>query len=63
MAGDAYLIEETLQLTDNGGNLRGQIIRVHGRHQFGMPSYSSRSPTSVVQELSCENEAELRECA
>ncbi len=41
MAGDAYLIEEALQLTDDGGNLRRQVIRVHSCYQFGMTGYSS----------------------
>lgn len=34
MAGDAYLIKEALQLTDNSGDLRGQVIRVHGCRQL-----------------------------
>lgn len=41
MTRDAYLIEETLQLTDNGGNLRGQVVRVHSCHQFAMTGNSS----------------------
>ena len=29
MTGDSDLIEDSVQLADDGGDLRGQIVRVH----------------------------------
>ena len=63
MAGDAYLIEETLQLTDDGGHLRGQVIRVHGCHQRAMTSHRSGTSSFVVLELSWVDERERRDGA
>lgn len=48
MTGNAYLIEETLQLTDDGGNLRGQVVRVHNCHQFEEIVDSSGTGSLVV---------------
>lgn len=62
MTGDAYLIEKTLQLADDGGNLRSQVVRVHSCHQFGMTAESSGAGSLLAQEFSCADEIEWRDC-